>query len=309
MNKVFKTLASVRCKRAEVRRNFLGALFSISALFWALPEAQAAMPGKIADMEGILPSPKAQAIQTISGSPYPGVIDCLLQRPAQGEEGADIHIQYPSIGNKLVDEDIRGWVSDMADAFINHLDLPVTSISDPVADADAVIESVLSGEDLPAIRQAGYELWGAYRISRPSKAAVSIAFELWNYTGDPEGNLDIVTLNYSLLTGQRLDFVDIFEKPDVALELMSSWARKKLEPRLGAAIRERMLQEGTAPLVENFSSITLIPDGICINFQPWQVAPRDAGIQTVMMPLEELLPSAPLLALWGKGDNPNERID
>ena len=129
---------------------------------------------------------------------------------------------------------------------------------------------------------------------------MSITFEIWNYTGGAHGNLDIMTLNYSLITGQRLGLVDLFETPETALNLMSAWSRQELARRFGAGRPAQMLKDGTEPLVENFSSLTLTPEGICINFQPYQVAPWAAGVQKVNMPLEELLQARPLLALWGR---------
>jgi hypothetical protein len=51
---------------------------------------------------------------------------------------------------------------------------------------------------------------------------------------------------------------------------------------------------------ENFASLTLIPSGIRINFQPYQVAPWAAGAQRVDIPLDELRPARPLLLLWGQ---------
>ncbi len=243
-------------------------------------------------------SAKNQAAATISGSIFPGVIDCRLQRPAADGKwkGPDINISYPSIGNTRIDEDIREWVTGLADAFTSHLNL--TGLDCPLDETRFDPDALLNSSGMT--HDGAFELWGEYRVSRPSDKAISIAFEIWNYTGSPEANLDILTLNYSLLTGQRLDFVDIFEKPDIALQLMSQWSRKTLEPRLGASRRSAMLANGTAPRVENFSSLTLTPEGVCINFQPWQVASSEAGIQKVVMPLEELMPSAPLLALWGK---------
>jgi len=283
---------------------FLGALLTTSALavFNFLDFAVAAVPGRIADsflpQQAEKPASVEAAAAIISGSPFPGVIDCLLERPASDENltGPDIHISYPSIGDARIDADIRKWVTGLADAFASYLDLNGLdcSIGASQFDPELILNTHGSADC------GSFELRGGYQISRPSDKAVSIAFEIWNYTGNPEANLDILTLNYSLLTGQRLDFIDIFEKPDIALQLMSQWSRKELEPRLGAARRAAMLADGTEPLAENFSSITLTPEGICINFQPWQVAPKDAGIQKVNMPLEELMPSLPLLALWGK---------
>lgn len=247
-----------------------------------------------------LPATTEDAAAQISGSQWPGVINHLLQRPLPGTpadpQGAEIHIDYPSFGIPAVDADIRAWVSGIANAFAAHLDLsrpelPETDLT-PVHDP---MEAAAAADQRPT-----FELWGSYSISRPSDAAVSITFEIWNYAGAPQGNLDILTLNYSLITGQRLAFMDLFEKPETALALMSEWSRKELAPRLGASVRLRMLDDGTAPLVENFSSLTLTPQGICINFQPYQVAPWAAGVQKVEMPLEALLPAGPLLALWGR---------
>lgn len=267
------------------------------------PEAPSAESLEPAAPEAFPATPEDAAAQ-ISGSQWPGVINHLLLRPQPGTsggstaepQGPDIHIDYPSLGIPAVDADIRAWVTGIANAFTTHLDLSRHTLPDMDTDADpAGLDAHAAPEQGPA-----FGLWGSYSISRPSDAAVSITFEIWNYTGASQGNLDILTLNYSLLTGQRLAFMDLFEKPETALTLMSDWSRKELAPRLGASMRLSMLDEGTAPLVENFSSLTLTPQGICINFQPYQVAPWAAGVQKVEMPLEALLPARPLLALWGR---------
>lgn len=238
----------------------------------------------------------------ISGSPWPGVLDHLLERlPDQTTNQMSkpaIHINYPSLGNKTVDRDIREWVDSVASAFEEYLVIPELVQEEQ----NFEIGRFLLDDDLnlPAQIEKNFELWGNYQISRPSKNAVTIIFELWNYTGSEQGNLDILTLNYNLLSGQRLSFVDIFTHPDIALELMSSWTRKKLKDRFGGNMSNKNLEDGTMPLIENFSSLTLTPGGICINFQPWQVAEWAIGIQKVEMPLEALKDAEPLLALWDK---------
>ena len=267
----------------------------------ATPDTTANAPTpEVAAPADSLPATPEDAAAQLSGSQWPGVINHLLQRPLPGRpadpQGAVIHIDYPSIGSPAVDADIRAWVTGIANAFEAHLDLSRPGLPD----ADMLpVHDVMEADNLADQRPA-FELWGSYSISRPSDAAVSITFEIWNYTGAIQGNLDILTLNYSLLTGQRLAFMDLFEKPETALTLMSDWSRKELAPRLGATTRPAVLEAGTAPLVENFSSLTLTPEGVCINFQPYQVAPWAAGVQKVEMPLEALLPAGPLLALWGR---------
>lgn len=263
-------------------------------------------------------SAKADALSALSGSPWPGVIDHLLQSPLDQDNTnghhAGIHINYPSFGHRGIDSDVRAWVETIAANFQTYLDTDVLSSTPVLETPDSAIDRFLQDDDLNSEEAAkslaannNFELWGTYTISRPSDAAISITYELWNYTNDNTGNLDIITLNYSLLNGQRLNFVDIFEKPELALKLMSTWSREKLSGRLGEGSRQSMLNSGTEPILDNFSSITLTPEGLRINFQPWQVTSWAAGIQKVDMPLEELMEAAPLLALWGKTD-PNGNI-
>lgn len=263
------------------------------------------------NIKGSDPEDRSEAMTALSGSPWPGVVDHLLQNPLShspsGPNQAGIHINYPSLGHRNVDADIRAWVETIAATFQTHLDTDVLASSLGHETPEFDHNPFLQDDDLNSEEAArslaannNFELWGTYSISRPSDAAVSITYELWNYTNDNTGNLDIITLNYNLLNGQRLNFVDIFEKPDLALKLMSSWSRKELAGRLGEGSRSSMLHSGTEPILDNFSSLTLTPEGLRINFQPWQVAPWAAGIQKVDMPLEELLDAAPLLSLWGR---------
>ena len=50
----------------------------------------------------------------------------------------------------------------------------------------------------------------------------------------------------------------------------------------------------------NFANIALIPGGVRVYFQPYQVAPWSAGTQIVDIPLEKLKDARPLMELWGR---------
>ncbi|MFT4302271.1 MAG: DUF3298 domain-containing protein [Desulfovibrio sp.] len=226
-------------------------------------------------------SARDSAAAIISGSRKPGIIEHQYVR----DEGGNpvISISYPSVGSKEIDSDIRQWVTGIATAF-----------EQSCSNGSFAAGSSLDGDRPP------FELWGSYSVTAPSPAGLSITFEVWTYTGGAHGNLDVITLNYSLLTGQRLGLVDLFEDPDMALNLMSAWSYKELSRRLGGMRQEQMLRTGLTPVPENFASLTLTPQGVRINFQPYQVAPWAAGAQKVDMPLDQLLPANPLLRLWGR---------
>lgn len=226
-------------------------------------------------------SARDSAAAIISGARRPGIIEHQL---VHNEPGSPvINISYPSVGSKQIDGDIRQWVTGIATAF----------------DQSSSVAGLSTGSGLDGERPP-YELWASYSITAPSPAGLSITFEVWTYTGGAHGNLDVMTLNYSLLTGQRLGLVDLFEDPDVALSLMSEWSYNELSRRLGGMRQEQMLRTGLNPVPENFASLTLTPQGVRINFQPYQVAPWAAGAQKVDMPLDQLLAARPLLSIWGK---------
>ena len=238
----------------------------------------AAPKDPVIDNQSQIKTDKDAAAVIISGSRRPGVIEHQIVRTNRGDK-PDINISYPSVGVRSIDASIRKWASGIADAF----------------------EETFSSPGLyPDKNRPVPELWSSYTVSHPSDKALSITFEVWTYTGSAQGNLDVMTLNYSLISGQRLGLVDIFEDPDAALTIMSSWSHKELSQRLGGMRQEQMLRTGLNPVPENFASLTLTPSGLRINFQPYQVAPGMAGAQKVEIPLEELLPAHPLLLLWGK---------
>lgn len=247
----------------------------------AASNADSGNPGPKApaiDGQSQIKTDKDAAAAIISGSRRPGIIEHQIVRTNQGDK-PDINLSYPSVGVRAIDANIRKWATGIADAFEETFNSP----------------GLYPDKNRPVP-----ELWCSYAVSHPSDKALSITFEVWTYTGSAQGNLDVMTLNYSLISGQRLGLVDIFEDPDAALAIMSTWSYKELTQRLGGMRQEQMLRTGLNPVPENFASLTLTPAGLRINFQPYQVAPGMAGAQKVDIPLEELLPAHPLLLLWGK---------
>ncbi len=189
----------------------------------------------------------------------------------------DIIMHYPAFGIALVDRDIEAWVEHIALAF----------------------ERDLSGES-----EGGPEAYNvawlnaACTVRFASPTCVSIVFDVWMHTGGAELSQDVLTLNYNLLTGQRLHIVDIFENVDTALRLLSEAARRELERGAGE-LMQTDIENGTFPVPENFSSLALTENGVTVNFQPYQVSRLPKAV-SVEVPLEELLPAGPLLSLWGK---------
>ena len=76
---------------------------------------------------------------------------------------------------------------------------------------------------------------------------------------------------------------------------MSELTRKKL---LEQELPQDMVEAGTAPEEENFSTFLLEEDGLTVYFNPYQVGPWAAGVVTVTLPLKELAAAQPVMSFW-----------
>lgn len=253
----------------------LAACISAAVLvcFLALPQtSSAALPGS--SMRGSQTPPSGQA-----GVP---LLIQNLDISRLGRAGMpDISVSYPSVGVSAIDEDIAAWVNHIVFSF----------------ERDFSGENGLSDKGDAENR---YSLSSTYRVIRPSPAALSVVFELWMDTGGVHPGLDVITLNYSLISEQRLSLVDVFEDTARALDVMSGYSRSVLAVRVGGGRVDQAIASGTAPDPDNFANIALIPGGVRVYFQPYQVAPWSAGTQIVDIPLEKLKDARPLMDLWGR---------
>lgn len=176
-----------------------------------------------------------------------------------------VSLYYPVLHQTAVDEAIRRWATDVADAYEKE-----------ISKADGPDEEKPSSYGM-------WDLTGLFELTRPSEGVVSVTFRVYSYTGGAHGNLEITCLNYDLRTGRRLDLADLFKDPEKALQLMSAWSQKELARSLGEDTDEDMIRDGVAPDLRNFANLTLTPQGLRIEFQPYQVAPWAAGPQRVDM--------------------------
>ncbi len=193
----------------------------------------------------------------------------------------DIIVQYPVLGRADIDRDIAAWAERIALTFENDFSQPGSAfVSGPQEEYNVAW------------------LNATCKVYRASAVCLSIVFDVWMHTGSSYLSQDLLTLNYNLLSGQRLHLVDIFENVDTALRILAKESRKVLMQGAGMLMSQD-IEKGTFPLPENFSSIALTPTGLLICFQPYQVS-RMPDAREVEVSLDALMPAGPLLALWGR---------
>lgn len=204
---------------------------------------------------------------------YPGVRKILIRQSAPGKP--TINFFYPALGNEKIDQDVKKFAEDATVEFIKEQ----AEYGDP------------ENNDLSA----------TYTITYPSENVVSIIFNIYSYESGAHGNLVLVALNYDLHNGARLKFADIFQDPQKALEIMSEISFKRLTEELGEDSDEEMIRNGTTPEEKNFSTLSLTPKGVTVEFQPYQVGPWSIGAQELAIPLADLAAAKPSTLVWPTG--------
>lgn len=210
---------------------------------------------------------------------FPGIKNELLKLGGNGAPAVSIF--YPSFANSKVDPVFREFAERVGRSYLKDLD-----------------ETYSEGGEKPD----NYDQWemnGFFTADRPNPDIASITFNIYSYTGGAHGDLFVDVMNYDLKTGEQIKFRDMFSNPDEAIAIFSRLAPAKLRKALGEGdIEEEMLQDGTAPSETNFSQLSLNPDGLAVEFQPYQVGPWAIGQQHVDFTLEELMPAGPNPQIW-----------
>ena len=101
------------------------------------------------------------------------------------------------------------------------------------------------------------------------------------YTGGAHDLQATKTFSFSA-TGQLITIATLFSNGDEGLKTIAPYVQQQLGKIQYADAT--MIQEGTAPTVDNYANFTVQDNGITFIFDPYAVAPYAAGMQTVTVP-------------------------
>lgn len=211
---------------------------------------------------------------------YPDVENLALRTGGNGDPASVIW--YPHVGNEKVDKLLREFAEAQSREYDNEV-------------RDGLGENGEKPESWSTWEQTGF-----FTLERPQPDILSVMFNIYSYIGGAHGQLAVTVLNFDLKTGRQLGFNDLFGNPQKALAIMSELTAGKLRKNLGEDADEDMIRDGTEPTEANFSNLSLLPGGLAVEFQPYQVGPWSIGQQQVDLSLEELAPAAPNPAIWPK---------
>ncbi len=130
-----------------------------------------------------------------------------------------------------------------------------------------------------------------YRIHLATDDLISVAFTESQYSrGAAHGSSITVVFNYDVKNRKKLALADLFNPKSNYLSVISAYSIKDLKEqgKKNDMLMEDQIQEGAAARADNYSAWTITRKGICITFDPYQVAAYAAGPQHVLVPYSAL---------------------
>lgn len=142
---------------------------------------------------------------------------------------------------------------------------------------------------LPA--DQGSFLGAEYEIPYLTGDLISVRIRFQTYSaGAAHGMSYTRGLNVRLSDGSTVDTEGLFKDAKQGLQWLSQYCMMDLKRQYGAdyeALSE-FVEDGTAPMAENFTSVSLEPGGLVVSFDPYQVGPYAAGPREVHVPTGEV---------------------
>jgi hypothetical protein len=126
-------------------------------------------------------------------------------------------------------------------------------------------------------------------LARPSLLSLGELYGQYN-TGAAHPIATLTTFTFDLRTGHRYRLADLFRPGSRWLQALSTQSRRMLRARFHDASLDEFIDPGTTPSAANFSAWELLPSGLRITFQEYQVAPYALGMPSIVIPWSTLRP-------------------
>ncbi|HEX2621510.1 MAG TPA: DUF3298 and DUF4163 domain-containing protein [Phototrophicaceae bacterium] len=134
----------------------------------------------------------------------------------------------------------------------------------------------------------------SYDEEKFSDSVVTVLFYLWTYTGGAHGSHVTTTFTFDLASDTQLALPDLFVDGTDVYGLLAPMAQTDLTEQIKKLLDDpnatdvTWVEDGAAPVAENYQSFALTSDALVLIFQEYQVAPYVVGPLQVSIPLSDL---------------------
>ena len=190
---------------------------------------------------------------------------------AEEKDYLSIHASYPSYAPTSIQNDMKSFVEMQIDQFKKNTSLETLS--------EEELEFLGFDDGRKYILEITFE-------EKHSTKLLSYIFKVVSYTGGAHDNLVIYSLNYDRDTNQRISIQDIVNAdviPTKLKEVVQEEAFNVLSEHISPPTEEQMgwIDEGLAPILNNYETFYTSDDSITFILQPYQVAPWAYGAPEV----------------------------
>lgn len=167
------------------------------------------------------------------------------------------------------------------------------SVQDLVSKDVDEFKNVFEDEIKEDENSLGSSLETNYEVTFAGPNFLSVIFNLSSYVaGTAHPNSHTLVLNYDLKAGKVLALSDLFKADSDYLKVISAYCIRSLTKRKVGEPDADWLKRGAGPKIENFRSWNVLPRGMLISFDAYQVASHAEGPQEVFIPIAVLKPNA-----------------
>jgi hypothetical protein len=127
-------------------------------------------------------------------------------------------------------------------------------------------------------------LTGSYTVNMNSPDLLSLTLRWTDDTLPVNESVHLQTLNYALISGQRLSLSGLFSDQQAGMNIISAESRTQLQRILGGDYNPRIAEPGTTAVASNFNNWALTTAGLRITFDEYQVGTYADGMPAVQIP-------------------------
>jgi len=151
----------------------------------------------------------------------------------------------------------------------------------------ARLDTIPVGKPVPENPEEPFTFIAWWQSAQLNTQYLSLVIKIYYFSGGAHGNEEIHAFNYDMLQKKKIRFKDFFESSQDALKKISEISAQDITSQLQSrgwreddSLKE-MVNQGTAPVFENFKNFNFDSHSLIIYFQRYQVAPGAAGSLTV----------------------------
>ena len=151
----------------------------------------------------------------------------------------------------------------------------------------ARLDTMPADEPLPKDPEQPFTFIASWDSAQLNNTYLSLTISIYYFTGGAHGNEEIHTFNYDMVQEKTIAIDEFFDSPQEALEKISTISAEDIASQLKSRqwkiddnLKE-MLNQGTAPVFDNFKNFNFDSHNLILYFQKYQVAPGAVGSLTV----------------------------